>query len=81
MRFGFLVSLLATFPLQMGPFRDSLWKLLFRQQLQVRGALQPVRSFGGWWAPAEPCFQWAWCPPLFPSSQRRQATGRLLTPA
>jgi hypothetical protein len=36
-RLGFLVSLLATFPLQMSPFRDSLWKLLFRQQLQVGG--------------------------------------------
>lgn len=35
MRLGFLVSLLAMFPLQMAPFRDSLWKLLFRQELQA----------------------------------------------
>ncbi|KAI7843066.1 hypothetical protein COHA_003238 [Chlorella ohadii] len=34
-RLGFLVSLLAMFPLQMAPFRDSLWKLLFRQELQA----------------------------------------------
>ena len=37
-RLGFLISLLATFSLQMAPFRDSLWKLLFRQELQVGGA-------------------------------------------
>lgn len=36
-RLGFLISLLATFPLQMTPFRDSLWKLLFRQELQGPG--------------------------------------------
>ncbi|KAL4855219.1 Histone H2AX [Chlorella vulgaris] len=36
-RLGFLVSLLATFPLQMAPFRDSLFALLFRQQLQGPG--------------------------------------------
>lgn len=34
-RLGFLVSLLAMFPLQMAPFRDSLWNLLFRQELQA----------------------------------------------
>lgn len=34
-RLGFFVSLLAAFPLQMSPFRDALWKLLFRQQLQA----------------------------------------------
>lgn len=36
-RLAFLISLLATFPLQMTPFRDSLWKLLFRQELQGPG--------------------------------------------
>jgi amino acid permease len=30
-RLGFLISLLGTFPLQMQPLRDALWKLLFRQ--------------------------------------------------
>ena len=53
-RLGFLVSLLATFPLQMGPFRDSLWKLLFRQQLQVGGhalhGMHAGRLLGACWA-------------------------------
>lgn len=36
-RLGFFVSLLALFPLQMTPARQSLWSLLFRQNLQVGG--------------------------------------------
>ena len=35
-RTAVFVSLVATIPLLMSPFRESLWKLLFRQQLQVR---------------------------------------------
>ncbi|KAL4515201.1 hypothetical protein Ndes2526B_g09596 [Nannochloris sp. 'desiccata'] len=36
-RLGFLISLLGTFPLQMTPLRDALWKLLFRQELRGPG--------------------------------------------
>lgn len=53
-RLSFLVSLLATFPLQMHPFRDSLWKLLFRQTLQGPGFwLVTYLTLGGvYWAAA-----------------------------
>lgn len=61
-RLGFLVSLLGTFPLQMGPLRDALWKLLFRQELQgpglwlvTYGLLAAVYAGGAWirdiWTP------------------------------
>lgn len=46
-RLGFLISLLATFSLQMSPFRDSLWKLLFRQELQARGRGRGWGAGGG----------------------------------
>lgn len=46
-RLAFLVSLVVSFPLQMGPGRDALWKLLFRQELQVGGWLCVLG--GGWW--------------------------------
>ena len=43
-RTAVFVSLVATIPLLMSPFRESLWKLLFRQQLQVR--LGPELVYG-----------------------------------
>ena len=43
-RLAFLISLLATFPLQMTPFRDSLWKLLFRQELQASTHRSPASA-------------------------------------
>ncbi|PSC69367.1 putative sodium-coupled neutral amino acid transporter 6 [Micractinium conductrix] len=53
-RLAFLVSLLASFPLMMFPFRDSLWKLLFRQPLQGPGLwLVTYLALGGaYWAAA-----------------------------
>lgn len=52
-RLGFLVSLVAAFPLQMAPFREALWKLLFRQQLQAsmhgRGCRVRVSALGTRW--------------------------------
>jgi amino acid permease len=36
-RIAFLISLIGIFPLQMAPLRDSLWKLLFRQDLTGPG--------------------------------------------
>eukprot|EP00887_Chlorella_sp_A99_P003925 scaffold11.g3925.t1 len=32
-KLAFVISLVASFPLQIGPLRDSLWRLLFRQEL------------------------------------------------
>lgn len=53
-RLSFLVSLLASFPLHMHPFRDSLWMLLFRQTLQGPGfwLVTYLALFGVYWAAA-----------------------------
>ena len=43
-RLAVFLSLVVTIPLLMAPFRDALWKLLFRQTLQVGSLLQRRRG-------------------------------------